>query len=200
MSSLPLQCNDHELMETMNITKFTCFHLSLDPVIASAVAGGFLKVVPTFMFSTMTYVYLKMLNFTHYFKCNFKIYFASHIAVSIVAELLFLGAGMIVLLLMLKVESIRSITFETANPLHQMTIIFCFIFYFFASSFIWCVHPLTETAIRFQNCAWKQKLVAARGTRGGNRGNRGKSPLKPWIVVDPSLSTEDRKLLTDEED
>ena len=192
MSSLPLDCAESELS---NVTKYTCFHLSLNPVVAAAVAGGFLKIAPHLMFTSMTYMYLKMLKFTHYFECNAKINLASHIATAVVAEFLFLGAGVVAVVLVFKVDSLSSITIEQADPLRQMTIIFCFVFYFFASSFVWCIYPQTKTAVRFQNSVWKQKLVAARGSREKSPGK-----LRPWIVVDSSLKTEDAKLLTDEED
>lgn len=189
MSSLPLDCEN----TPDNITKFTCFHLSLNPVVAAAVVGGFLKVTPHLLFTSMTYTYLKMLRFTRYFQCNAKINLISHIAVAVVAECLLIGGGITVLVLLLKVDSLNAITFAQADPMRQLTIIFCFLFYFLASSLVWCIYPLTETAVRFQNSVWKQKIVAKRSTRG-------KSPLRPWIVVDSSLKTEDEKLLTDEDD
>ena len=190
MSSLPFDCGDQ--LDT-NVTTYTCFHLSLNPVIAAAVTGGFLKLTPHVMFSSMTYTYLKMLKFTHHFECNAKINLISHIVVAIVAEFLFLGAGLVVLIVILKVNSLSVITFSQADPMKQITIIICFVFYFLASSFIWCIYPQTKTPIRFQNSVWKQKIVAARGTRE-------KSPGKPWIVVDRSLNTNDQKLLTDDDD
>lgn len=189
MSSLPLDCEDHSL----NVTKFTCFRLSLNPVIAAAITGGFLKVTPRLMFTTMTYIYLKMLKLTFVLNFNKVFRLASHIAIAIIAEMLFLGGGIVVLVLFLKLDSLREITFDQADPIHQITIILSFVLYFLASGFIWCVYPLTPTAVRFQNCVWKQKYVAATGSRKP-------SPARPWIVVDRSLKTEDEKLLTDEED
>ncbi len=191
MSSLPLDCSD--VIASGNITKFTCFHLSLNPVIAAAVTGGFLKITPHVMFTTMTYSYLKMLKFTHHFEFNAMIHLISHIVVAVIAEFLYLGAGIVVLVLLLKVDSLNVITFSQADPMKQLTIILCFLFYFLASSFIWCIYPQTKTPIRFQRSVWKQKIMAARGTRE-------KSPGKPWIVVDRSLNTKDQKLLMEDDD
>ena len=196
MNALPLQCDD-DFLDNSNISNFTCFHLNLNPVTAAAITGGFLKITPQLFFSTILYLYFKLLKITHPFQSVRKLNIAIHVVVAVVAEIGFVGAGLIVLIVASTVDSIREISLETANPLRQMTIIFAFIMYFIMSGFVWCVLPVTKDPVRFQGSKWKQNVfLAAQKATTIKKSSR----MRPWVVVDRSLSTEDRRLLTDDDD
>ena len=199
MSALPLQCdnkNDDDFLNISNISNFTCFHLNLNPVTAAAITGGFLKLTPQLFFSTILYLYFKLLKITHPFQSVRTLNIAIHVVVAVVAEIGFVGAGLIVLIVASTVDSIREISIDTANPIRQMTIIFAFILYFIMAGFVWCVLPVTKHPVRFEGSQWKRQVYLAQ------RANviKKSSKMRPWVVVDRSLSTEDRRLLTDDDD
>ena len=196
MSALPLQCGDIDFLDNSNISNFTCFHLNLNPVTAAAITGGFLKITPQLFFSTILYLYFKLMKITHPFQSVRKLNIAIHVVVAVVAEIGFVGAGLIVLIVASTVDSIREISLETANPLRQMTIIFAFIMYFIISGFVWCVLPVTKDPVRFEGSQWKRNVFLAQRANTMKKSSK----MRPWVVVDRSLSTEDRRLLSDDDD
>ena len=196
MSALPLQCDDTDFLNISNISNFTCFHLNLNPVTAAAITGGFLKLTPQLFFSTILYLYFKLLKITHPFQSVRTLNIAIHVVVAVVAEIGFVGAGLIVLIVASTVDSIREISIDTANPIRQMTIIFAFILYFIMAGFVWCVIPVTKHTDRFKGSQWKRQVYLAQRANGIKKSSK----MRPWVVVDRSLSTEDRRLLTDDDD
>ena len=174
-------------MEELNVTNVICFHLSLNPVIAAAVTGGFLKVTPHLLFSTLTYLYLKYLKVTHFFSFNRKASIISHIVFAILLVIGFLSVGLIAVMVMVNVPAISSISIQTANPMRQLTIIFCFLMYFLMAGFLWSIYPQSKSAIRFISAIYKQRLVS--GSQEANEKKYGSGKLRPWVVVDHSLST-----------
>ena len=190
MDALPLDCGSQDYAD-VNVT---CFTLSFNPVIAAAVTGGFLKITPHILFSVLTFQYLKYMS-----KIKAKLHFDStkgnivvHAVVAFFLELGFLGFGLIALFVVLFVPSVRDVTLYQANPMRQLTIIFCFIMYFLVSGFLWCIYPQTATPVRFLNAVWKAQIPSLESVN--SKGEK----LRPWLVVDHSLSTrEDEHLLKD---
>ena len=176
-------------MEELNVTNVICFHLSLNPVIAAAITGGFLKVIPHLLFTALTYFYLKYLKVKHFFSFNRKASIISHIVFAILFEIGFLALGFIVVIVMVCVPAISSISIQTANPMRQLTIIFCFLMYFLMVVFLCSIYPQSKSAIRFISAIYKQRLIS--GSNEANGKKYGSEKLRPWVVVDRSLSTDE---------
>ena len=169
------------------MTNVICFHLSLNPVIAAAVTGGFLKTTPHVLFSTLTYLYLKYFKVTRFFSFNRKASIISHIVFATLFVIGFLGVGLIVVMVMVYVPAISSISIQTTNPMRQLTIIFCFLMYFLMAVFLWCIYPQSKSAVRFISAIYKQRLIS--GSQEASEKKYGSEKLRPWVVVDHSLST-----------
>lgn len=193
MSALPLDCASQDYAQT----NVTCFTLSFNPIIAAAVTGGFLKLTPHILFSALTFQYFKYMN-----KIKSTLRYNStkgniviHAVAAFFIELGFIGFGLMCLLVVLLVPSVRDVTLLQANPMRQLTVIFCFVMYFSMSGFLWCIYPQSSTPVRFLNSVWKVQMPPThKSHKSVNEGER----LRPWIVVDHSLSTrEDEHLLKD---
>lgn len=116
-----------------------------------------------------------------------KIRFIIHVVLTVFLEVCFIGIGIVALLVMLYVPSVYDISFHTANPMKRLMFIFIFVMYFMVVSFLWSIYPQTETAIRFITGIWKNP-----GTSGGKKYSSEK--MRPWVVVDHSLSTHEKLL------
>ncbi len=153
MSSLPLDCtNDKHLNMTV-----TCFHTTFNPVVAFAIAGGILKAIPSVIFSTLTYAYLKLHTQVHKkFPMNKAIH---HVGPIILAEIILIGGGIAGLISIKSIEPLNSAIFAVVNPIDRMKRIFGVSIYFLVVSFLWCMHPQTKSPIRYQNSQWKKQAT-----------------------------------------
>ena len=195
LSATPLPCKD---VDQLNVTNITCFQLSLNPVIAASIAGGFLKMVPHVFFSTLTYHYMKFLKVTKYFKCSKKCNTVCHVLCGVCAVAVLLLGGVIVLVIILEVPAIHDITF-TANPIRQLTIAFCFIGYFLIAGTVWSIVPLEKIPNRFSNVIYRQSRNRQNQFEDTGIAIKGSSEkLHPWVVVDQSMSTNEYTLMSDD--
>lgn len=187
----PLDCSNLDV--PMNVT---CFDLKFNPLVAAAITGGFLKFGPHILYSTLTFQYFKYLNLIkNKLKFNStKGNIVVHIVVSIILEVCFIGIGLMALLVFLLVPSIYEVTFATANPMTRLAVIFGFIMYFMMAGFLWCIYPQTNVPVRFLTAVWKARNKFLNLVKSQPR-NEGGEKLRPWVVVDPSLSTSERQYL-----
>jgi hypothetical protein len=155
-SSTPIDCSD--VRNLHNLSNITCFELRLNPTIAAAVTGGFLKITPHILFSSITYLYMRFLSA---FKClnninvSSKIKFIFNLVIVIFLEIGFIGAGIAVLMIFNFVPSVNTVTFHVSNPIKTMTYVFGFVMYFAMASALWCLRPDGESNY-FHNGIWKK--------------------------------------------
>ena len=171
LSSLPINCT---VGNHLNI-KLTCFHIAFNPILAVAVAGGVLKAIPSLIFSTLTYAYVKLHKTTHEISSLSKV---SHISSIVIAEFILIGGGIGALVSVVKVNSLNSILFATVNPVDKMKHIFAVSVYFLVVCFLWCLHPQTSSSIRYHGSQWKKEV-----TRKKNRQNRKQEQRKQEIAA-----------------
>ncbi len=154
MSSLPLDCS-----EKMDVTTdIICFRLKFDPVFALAIAGGFLKLVPTLILSSTLYTYLSLYNTI---QSNFTTKYSKILAIAI-AEVILLGGGISLIMSAMGVIEMKTFLFAHGNPVNQTRNFVLVGMYFLLTCTLWCVYPQSKSAVRFQKSNWKKTITLTR--------------------------------------
>lgn len=163
LSALPLNCS--ELDSSINVT---CLHITFDPIIAAAVAGGFLKIVPSVLIGSTTYFYLRLLKrIRNALKGdkrdpamqNTHKHSPTLIFIIFVFQGLVLIFGIIGVVLLVQVESLRPFVFYTVNPLTKIRNISLVVACFLIGGVLWTVHPQSRTAVRYHDSKWKENVT-----------------------------------------
>ena len=148
MSSLPLDCATNLSAEVI------CYRLKFDLLSALAIAGGFLKIAPTVLFSTTMFAYLKLYNVIHH---NISMKYSRIVSIAL-AEIILVGGG--ISALTGTSNKFSSNEFGNSNPLEQMRNISIICGFFILSCFMWCIYPQSTSATRFQKSNWKKEVTA----------------------------------------
>ena len=154
MSSLPLDCSE----KLGVITNILCFDLKFDPIFALAIAGGFLKLVPKVIISSMLYTYLTLYSTIH---SNFTTKYSKILAIAI-AEFTLLGSGISILLSATGVNEIKTFLYAYGNPIVQTRNFFLIGMYFLLVCTLWCVYPQSKSVVRFEKCNWKKTITVTK--------------------------------------
>ena len=160
MSSLPIDCNS--LSADYDDIELTCLCITFNPILAIAITGGIAKVLPTLLFSLLTYSYLRLYTLIH--KMVTMKY--SRVISIIAAEFALVGTSIALLVNVLRMKptsipfSLHHVSFNIVNPLTRSRNIVILIAFIVISPFIWCVYPQSTSAVRYKDSKWKKEVTS----------------------------------------
>jgi hypothetical protein len=136
-SAVPLNCS-----EINKVDDIICFELEVNFAYALGITGGVIKSLHI-IFAAITYAFMKITNVQHTFSKHNVIFI-------IIAEVIFIGLGVGVLLGLTLDPSIQTSTFHSSNPLRKITYVFILCMYFIIASLLWSIYPQKRTGSRFK--------------------------------------------------